>query len=147
MNLPKDEILMAEEEPAVNHASQEAPQDIPTIVAATRWLFVLLGMVWLVLGVWSINRIGEVGSSVPDAVLWIIAVLMLINAALFTWIGWGIGRGSKLYFYFGILLLAGNIFLTFTDEFGVLDLLTLIINILLLVLMIAGHSRFLNTST
>jgi len=116
----------------------------PGWVAAARWLFVVLGVIWLVLGVWSIIRMGQVSSSVPVAVLWIIAILMFINAALLTWIGWGLGRGSKLYFYFGVLLVAGNIFLTFTDEFGVLDLLTLIIDVLLLLLLIAGHSRFLN---
>ncbi|MGW8226263.1 MAG: hypothetical protein ACWGOY_11045 [Anaerolineales bacterium] len=113
-------------------------------VAAARRLFVLLGVIWLALGIWSIVRLGQVSSSVPLELLWIIAILMFINAALLTWIGWGIGRGSNLYFYFGILLVAGNIFLTFTDEFGVFDLLTLVINLLLLVLLIAGHSRFLN---
>ncbi len=40
-------------------------------------------------------------------------------------------------------MLAGNIFLTFTDEFGLFDLLTLIINAVLLVLLIVGHSKFL----
>ena len=140
----KDEFLMVGKEPAKKRTSPDTPAKIPTIVAVTRWLFVLLGVIWLVLGVWSIARIGQVSSSVPNAVLWIIAVLMLINAALLTWIGWGIGRGSKLYFYFAVLLLAGNIFFTFTDEFGVIDLLTLIINVLLLVLLIAGHARFLN---
>lgn len=135
---------MVDQEPTIQRASPEPPAEIPTIVAVTRWLFVLLGVIWLVLGVWSIVRIGQVSSSVPYAVLWIITFLMFINAALLTWIGWGIGRGSKLYFYFGIILLAGNIFLTFTDEFGAIDLLTLIINILLLVLLITGHSRFLN---
>jgi len=135
---------VVEKEPAENRASPEVPVEIPTIVAATRWLFILLGMIWLVLGVWSIYRLGQVSNSVPPTIMWIVAILMFVNAALLIWISWGLGRGSKLYFYFGILLVAGNIFLTFTDEFGVLDLLTLIINVLLLLLLIAGHSRFLN---
>ena len=70
---------------------------------------------------------------------------MFINALLFIWVAWGIGRGNRLYFYFGLLLLAGNILLTFTDEFGTLDLITLVINILLLVLLIVGHRNFLET--
>jgi hypothetical protein len=115
---------------------------VPKIVAVARGLFYLLGVIWLAYGVSSIARIRD-ASSVPVAVFWIIAILMFVNALLLTWAGWGIGRGNRLYFYFGFLLLAGNIFLTFTDEFGLFDLLTLIINAVLLVLLIVGHSKFL----
>lgn len=117
----------------------------PAIVTAARLLFILLGMTWLVFGVSSIARMGNISSNVPAAVLWFIAVLMFVNALLLIWVGWGIGKGNRLYFYFGLLLLAGNIFLTFTDEFGLFDLVTLVINVLLLVLLIAGHSIFLKT--
>ena len=135
---------MFENDPGLNPRPQAAEKRItPTVVSAARWLFVLLGVTWLVFGVWSITRIGNPGSSVPVAVFWIIAILMFVNALLLIWVGWGIGRGNRLYFYFGFLLLAGNIFLTFTDEFGLFDLLTLIINVVLLVLLIVGHSKFL----
>jgi len=69
--------------------------------------------------------------------------LMFVNALLLIWIAWGIGTGNKLYYFFGILVLAGNIFLTFTDEFGLFDLLTLIVNIILLVLLIVTRSKYL----
>ena len=49
---------------------------------------------------------------------------------------------ARLYFYFGLLVLAGNVFLTFTDEFGTLDLITLIINVVLLVMLILGQPNF-----
>ena len=115
----------------------------PMMVRAARWLFILLGVIWLAFGISSIARVSDISGSVPSAVQWIIAVLMFVNALLLFWNGWGIGRGNRLYFYFGLLILAGNIFLTFTDEFGTFDLVTLIINIVLLILLIAGHSRFL----
>jgi hypothetical protein len=135
---------MVEIDPGGKNASPiKDGRNTPVIVITARWLFILLGTIWLVFGVFSITRIGSLSSSVPPVMLWIIAILMLVNALLFFWIGWGIGRGNRLYFYFGLILLAGNIFLTFTDEFGSFDLITLIINIVLLVLLIVGHSKFL----
>jgi hypothetical protein len=135
---------MVEIDPGGKNASPiKDGRNTPAIVITARWLFVLLGTIWLVFGVSSITRIGDLSSSVSPIVLWIIAILMFVNALLLIWIGWGLGRGSRLYFYFGLLVLAGNVFLTFTDEFGTLDLITLIINVVLLVMLILGHSKFL----
>ena len=117
----------------------------PVLVVVAKGLFGLLGLTWLVLGTWSLMRIDEMSIGAPPLILWIVDILMFINALLFIWVAWGIGRGNRLYFYFGLLLLAGNILLTFTDEFGTLDLITLVINILLLVLLIVGHRNFLET--
>jgi hypothetical protein len=117
-------------------------QGIASVVNASRVLFILLGLIWLGFGLLSILRIQDASSRVPIAILWAIAILMFINAILLAWVGWGIGRGNNLYYYFGLLLLAGNILLTFTDEFGFFDLLTLLINTALLVLLIAGRSKF-----
>ena len=116
---------------------------VPSIVRVARWLFILLGTIWLGFSVSSVLRIGEMSANVPAAMLWIIAVLMLVNAFLMFWLGWGIGRGNRLYFYFALILLAGNIFLTFTDEFGALDFVVLALYVILLVFLIVGHSKFL----
>ncbi|MGB3701712.1 MAG: hypothetical protein WA997_10610 [Anaerolineales bacterium] len=115
----------------------------PLVVKAARWLFILLGVIWIVFGVWSTLRVGSADGNVPVALLWIIIILMFVNALLLIWIAWGIGTGNKIYYYFGILVLAANIFLTFTDEFGLFDLLTLIVNIILLVLLIVTRSKYL----
>jgi len=136
--------LVIEKEPVENPKKNDGGiEKTQKVVSTARWLFVLLGIIWLVFGVWSIVRITTVISSVPSAMFWMIAILMFVNAMLLIWIGWGLGGGNKLYYYFGLLTLAGNIFLTFTDEFGLFDLLTLIINIALLVLLIAARSKFL----
>jgi hypothetical protein len=117
----------------VERSSQEEPVQILVSVRIARWLFALLGVIWLVIGIWSLARIN---SSVGGMILVIIAVLMFIDGAVLLWIGWGIGRGRRLYYYFGLLVLAGNIFLTLTDEFGALDMIVLIIAACLLVLLI-----------
>ena len=121
---------------------QAAQEHVPAVVNAARWLFVCLGLIWVGFGVWSIMRIAGQASNAPAALPWMVGILMFVNALLLSWIGWGIGRGNRLYFYFGLLLLAVNIFFTFTDQFGALDLLTLSINIVLMILLVAGHSTF-----
>ena len=135
---------MIEKGPADNLEEHDRKvEKVPKVVNTARWLFVTLGIIWLVFGVWSISRIMTESSGQPDALFWVVAILMFVNALLLIWIGWGIGRGNNLYYYFGLLILAGNIFLTFTDEFGLFDLLTLIINIALLLMLIAARSKFL----
>ena len=116
---------------------------IPASVKAARWLFILLGILWLVIGTWSIMRIGSSGGNMSGTILWVIAVLMYLNSALLIWIGWRIGKGLKLYYYFGILVLSGNIFLTLTDEFGVFDLIVLVIAVGLFILLIVTRSKYL----
>ena len=106
-------------------------------------MFVLLGVIWLLFGVWSITRISAGGGNLSSTMLAIISLLMFINAAVLIWIGWGIGKGYRLYYYFGLLVLAGNIFLTLTDEFGVFDLITLILAVGLLILLILTRSKYL----
>jgi hypothetical protein len=112
-------------------------------VAAARWLFILLGVIWLLFGAWSVTRMGESGGNLTSMMLGIIAVLMFVNALIIIWIGWGIGKGQRLYYYFGILVLAGNIFLTLTDEFGIFDLAVLTLTIGLLILLISTRARYL----
>ena len=68
-------------------------------------------------------------------------ILMVINAAILYWLGWGIAR-RRVFFYFGIGYLLLNILLTITDQFGLLDLLTMLIDIVLVILLIAKHKIF-----
>ena len=119
-----------------------SPQ-IPASVTAARWMFVLQGVIWLLFGVWSITRLSNSGGNLSCKMLGIISMLMFVNAIVLIWIGWGIGKGQRLYYYFGLLVLAGNIFLTLTDEFGVFDLVTLVFAVGLLILLIVTRSKYL----
>lgn len=106
-------------------------------------MFVLLGVIWLLFGVWSITRMSAGGGNLSSTMLAIIMLLMFFNAAVLIWIGWGIGKGHRLYYYFGLLVLAGNIFLTLTDELGVFNLIALILAVGLLILLIVTRSKHL----
>jgi hypothetical protein len=111
-------------------------------VRMARWLFIILGFIWLVFGSWSILRIDDSGENISSMMLIAIAALMFINAGVLLWSGWGIGRGKRWYYYFGLIVLAGNIFLTMTDEFGFLDLVVLLIAIVLFVLLVVARSNY-----
>jgi hypothetical protein len=118
--------------------------EVEVSVRIARWLFVLLGLIWLVFGIWSIIRIGDYGGNISVVMLVIIAILMFVNSAVLIWIGWGIGRGQRIYYYFGLLVLAGNIFLTLTDEFEIFDVLVLVLAVVLFILLILTRSKYLH---
>ena len=117
----------------------------PAPVRAAQALFFIMSAIWIAFGSAMLIRIFN-SSTNPTITLWVVALLMFGNAGAFLLLGWGIGRSNRLFFYLGILVLAANIFLTFTDEFGLYDLLTLIIDLVLLVLLIVTRSRYLATS-
>lgn len=121
----------------------EIQSNLPALVAAARWLFILLGVIWLLFGAWSITRMSVSSGNLSSTMLGIITILMFFNAALLIWFGWRTGKGQKLYYYFGVLVLAGNIILTLTDEFGIFDLIVLILVIGLMVLLIFTRSMYL----
>ena len=88
---------------------------------------------------------GSSEGNMSGTMVWVIAVLMYLNSVVLIWVGWGLGKRLKLYYYFGLLVLAGNIFLTLTDEFGVFDLILLVLAIGLFILLIATRSKYLKT--
>jgi len=111
-------------------------------VRTARWLFVMLGVMWLVFGTWSAFRIDNSGGNISGTILILIAVLMFLNSAVLIWISWGIGKGKRWYYYFGMIVLAVNIFLTLTDDFGVFDLIVLLIAIVLFILLVVTRSNY-----
>lgn len=123
--------------------STSSPDQLPASVKTARWLFVILGIIWLVFGTWGFIRFGNNSGDTSGTMLVIVIALMFINSAVFFWISWGIGRGLRLYYYFGLLALAGNIFLTLTDDFGLFDLIVLVIAIALFVLLILTRKNYL----
>ena len=119
--------------------------ETPTSVKAAQVLLFILGAIWILFGVASL--ISLVNSSTnPTVTLWVVAILMFGNAGALLVIGWGIGKQKRLFFSLGIIVLAANIFLTVTDEFGIFDLITLIIDLVLLILLFVTRSRYLTAN-
>ncbi len=98
-----------------------------------QWLFALNAVIWLAIGAATLLRQSGRGSSVG---IWVLAVLIAGNAAAMAVCAWGLGQRGKLFIYLALLVLAVNILLTFTDQFGLLDLLTLLLDLVILALVL-----------
>jgi hypothetical protein len=101
--------------------------------------FFLNAAIWLALGLWSLTRLaGRVDQSLTMIV---IAVLVLGNVAAFIFCGMIIRRKPKWFAVITFLVLGVNILLTFTDQVGIIDWITLLIGLIILGLLIAGRKQ------
>ena len=106
------------------------------VVALARWMFILIGGVWVVFGMMAMmNFAGTAGR--------VMGVLMFVNAAALLGVGIGLGWQNRLFFWLGLALLGGNILLSVTDQIGFYDVVTLLYDIALLILLIVTRSHYL----
>ena len=110
----------------------------------TQALFFLNAAIWLSLGILSLARI-ESRNSHQAITAWIVAILMLGNAGVMLLSGVVIGKQQKRFYYLAVAVVVVNILLTVTDQFGMLDLITLVIDLVLLGLLVATRGRYLHT--
>ena len=115
----------------------------PTSVKAAQALFFANAVIWLLLGITSLGRLAGSSTSQTTAML-IVALLMFGNAGAMLVAGVGIGKQHRLFYFFGLAVLVINIILTVTDQFGVLDFITLVIDVVLLGLLIVTRARYLS---
>ena len=66
---------------------------------------------------------------------------MFGNAAAMLWSGWAIGRQKMLFVYLAMIVLIVNLSLTVTDQFGLWDMITMLIDLVLLVLLVLASNR------
>lgn len=86
---------------------------------------------------------GRDGLGSPVVTL-IIAALMLGNAAAMWVSGYGLGKNRKIFYYFGIVVLFVNLVLTVTDQVGLIDWITLVIDLVLAGLFLATRKSYLH---
>lgn len=116
------------------------PSPAPKPLRLARLLLLVDALVWIGLGIR-----GLVSFPVEDsyAVLaWVILALMWLNALLFLWVAWGVGRGNRTLFWLGVAQVAVNLALSVTNQIGVWDVLVLLLNAVLLVLLFAQRKLF-----
>ena len=116
----------------------ETVSKTPASVKTAQVLFYVNAAIWLLFGATSLFRLA--GSQA--VVLWVVAALIFGNAAAMLLAGLGLGAQRRLYAYFALAVLGVNIVLTFTDQFGVLDFATLVIDVVLLGLLIATRGLY-----
>ena len=106
-----------------------------------RYLFLLTVAVLVVFGVGSLL---SMGAKPENTLLYsFYAILMFGDAALMAFCAWQLPKRTKFVFYFSVFVLAINIFPTIVDQFGLADLLFVLLNIATLVFLILARKEFL----
>jgi len=70
----------------------------PTPVRMTQGLFLLNAVIWVLLGVTALVRMAD-GSTSLGGAAWIISILMFANACVMLWVGVGIGKQQRRFYY------------------------------------------------
>ena len=109
-------------------------------VKAAQCLFLLNAAIWLLFGVISLARMASNSGQAIAALA--VAFLMLANVAAMAVAGIVLARQNSWIYFFSLGVLLVNIVLTFTDQFGVFDFITLLLDALLLGLLIGTRSHY-----
>jgi hypothetical protein len=104
-------------------------------VQITRWFFYLLAALWLAVG---INYLGQ---SDGRFIFNMIAGLMF--ASIFVFIALGMNITKKPAYWIGVAFLVICALLTIFDQFGIADLIALVLFIIPLVIMLANRKEFI----
>ena len=104
-------------------------------------LFYLNAVIWSALGVASLLRFDKANPSFVSTAT-IIAMMMFGNAGAMVISGIGLGTRRRGFYVLALAVLLINILLTFTDEFGLFDFLTLVLDLAILALLIATGKRY-----
>lgn len=102
-----------------------------------RTLFFVNAAVWGVFGILSLLRAVDGGSSLR----WMFSILMFANAVVMGWFGVMIVTGRNWIFFLAILYMAVNVVLSITDQFGWVDALILLLNLVILGLLFVARQR------
>ena len=106
-----------------------------------RYFFLFTFAVLVVLGIGSLLRIG----TNPDhKVLYIFyAVIMFVDAVAMLFCGLQLNKRTKLIFSLSVFVLMLNILPTIFDQFGLADLLFLLLNLITLAFLLIARKEFL----
>lgn len=105
-----------------------------------RYLFLLTVAILVAFGAGSLLRIG---AKPENTLLYTFyAILMFGDAAVMAFCAWQLPKRTRFIFYFSVVVLAFNIFPTIFDQFGLADLLFVLLNIATLVSLILARKEF-----
>ncbi len=105
-----------------------------------RSLFVVMAAVLVVFGIGSLLRIAS--DSDRAGLYTFYAFAMFTEAGLISLCAWWLRKRTKASFFFSILILSLNIFLSIFDQFGLADLLFVLLNVVILIVLIAARREF-----
>ncbi len=113
---------------------------IRTVLIA-QWLFFLNAAIWFFFGITSILRLAN-GNNPPIITLWVIIILMFGNVGAMVVTGLWLGRQSRWAFLLALVVLFINILLTFTDQVGFFDIVTALLDFVILGLLLYDRKSY-----
>jgi len=117
------------------------PVSKPSVVPFVAGLLDLNAFIWLGLSLAFLLRMrGNATMSTP--MLWLVAILMFANAIAMHVAAVGLAARRRSAYPFAVAVLLLNLALTFTDQFGLLDMVTLILDVCLLTLLVTRRKAF-----
>jgi uncharacterized membrane protein len=107
----------------------------------TRYFFLATSAILIVFGAGSLMRIG----ADPDraGLYGFYAVAMFCDAAAMLFCVWRLYKRMKYAVHISVAVLAVNILLTIFDQFGLVDLLFVLLNVITLAFLISARKEFL----
>lgn len=106
-----------------------------------RYFFLFTFLLLIVLGIGSLMRIG---TKSDHMVLYIFyAVIMFVDAVVLLLCGLQLSKRTRWIFYVAVFVLMLNILPTIFDQFGLADLLFLLLNLITLAFLLIAHKEFL----
>ena len=114
---------------------------LPKPIQIIRILFYLNAAMWLVFGVISLVHLAN-SEAVYFMTMLVIAILMFGNVAALVVAGFVLKWPLKHWFWLATAVLLINIVLTFTDQVGFFDLITLLLDLLIMSLLITNREWF-----
>jgi hypothetical protein len=112
---------------------------VPLAVRAAQGLLLVQSAFWIVLSALHVLRLL---SGAASGAAWIAAVLMFGFACVLAGAAAALGTQRRLFFAAAIILAVLTTILSVTDEFGVLDLISLLLNLALLGLLLLTRKHY-----
>lgn len=120
----------------------QAPTPLPRPGLWAWTLSLCTALLWIVIAAAYLIRPALSGTPI-SSLEWVIALLMLGNAVVIVWLGHGLRKGRKSFYYLSLAYLLFNILLTITDDFGIPDLIYLVYVGVLFVVLLLSKRKFL----
>lgn len=119
--------------------TEPSPSRLRQRITLMQVLFCLNALVWALFLILFLSDQVQPGDPISSLV---IPILMICNALAMLACAIGLGRRSRLSYYLSLAVIAFNLLLTITDQVGLFDYLTLLLDLLLLVLLVASYKAF-----
>ena len=112
-----------------------------SVFEIARYLFWVTAAILVVLGAGSLLRTGD--NPERSGLYIFYAIAMFGDAFLIGFCAWQLPKKTKFIFFFSAFVLTANIFPTIFDQFGLVDLLFVLLNVATLVFLIISRKEFL----